>query len=94
MGLFGDQYREVKKKGYMIYKKDCILIDKQLYESLKSIIEKHFVKLRKTNSLNLAYYLKDGNGLNVTYSNLYVSPEIVKDVLTPILDEKWKTLKK
>ncbi len=84
MGLF-DQYGGVKKHGYQIYKKNCILIEKKLGEKVWPLIEQYFSTSR--NDFNLAFYLGD-NGLSATYTNYYCSKENLGQVETIIKSNK------
>ena len=84
MGLF-DQYGGVKKRGYQIYKKNCILIEKKLGEKVWPLIEQYFSTSR--NDFNLAFYLGD-NGLSATYTDYYCSKESLGQVETIIKSNK------
>lgn len=82
MGLF-DQYGGVKKKGWMIYKKNVLLIDKKNWEAtVKGATEHWFTST--VSDYNLALYLGD-NGITATYTTLYCTKETFESRILPIL---------
>lgn len=82
MGLF-DQYGGVKRKGWMIYKKNVLLIDKTVWgNGLQGAIENWFTTT--VSDYNLAFYLGD-NGITATYTNSYCSKEIYQSKILPLL---------
>jgi len=85
MALF-DQYGGVKKHGYQIYKKDCILVDKDFYEEISDKICDYFSD--EKDELNLVYYLGD-KGVTASYTDLYCSKETFKKYIEPILKKEW-----
>lgn len=91
MGLF-DQYNGVKKHGYQLYKKDCLLIYKQLADKTWDSINAYFSTDK--GDINLVYYL-GGNGITATYTDYYCSksdiPKIEKH-LKPVWPEVKKSM--
>lgn len=82
MGLF-DQYGGVKRKGWMIYKKNVLLIDKTVWSNdLQGAVENWFTTT--VSDYNLAFYLGD-NGITATYTNSYCSKEIYQSKILPLL---------
>jgi len=84
MGLM-DKYGGVKKRGYQLYKKNCLLIDKKLADKEWNNIEKYFTT--EKNDLNLVFYL-GGSGITATYTDYYCSNEDFKKHIEKILKGK------
>ncbi len=82
MGLF-DQYSGVRKHGYQVYKKNHILVEKELCDSVWEQIKMYF-STNKELDYNLAYYLGD-NGITASYSDYYCSKEDFKKRIEPVL---------
>ena len=78
LGIFSsDKYAKVKKVGWQIYKKDCILIDKKLWESRKDSLEPYFTTEKL--DYNLVLYLGD-YGITASYTELYCSQNRLNEI--------------
>jgi len=88
MALF-DQYSGVKKYGYQIYKKEYILVKKELCDKVWEQIESYFSE--NADDYNLAYYLGD-YGITASFSNYYCTKGSFKKNIEPILKKEAENL--